>query len=133
VIVDSSALVALLLEEPDFRKYAEAIAEGNPSRLSAATYVELGVVIDRRREPRLARRVDDLIKASDIIIEPLTERQARIAREAYRDYGKGSGHPAQLNFGDCFAYALARDLAEPLLYKGNDFSHTDIESALDRR
>jgi ribonuclease VapC len=98
--------------------------------LSAATYVEFGVVIDGRRDPRLLRRVDDLINAAGITIEPVTEQQARIAREAYRDFGKGSGHPARLNFGDCFAYALARDRGEPLLYKGTDFSHTDIRSAI---
>ena len=65
-----------------------------------------------------------------IVIEPVTERQARIAREAYRDFGKGSGHPAQLNFGDCFAYALAKDKAEPLLFKGADFAHTDVRRAI---
>jgi ribonuclease VapC len=130
VIVDSSALVAILLEEPDFKRYAEALAGANPVRLSAATYVEFGIVIDARRDARLRRRVDDLIDAAGIIVEPVTEHQAGIAREAYRDYGKGSGHPARLNFGDCFAYALARDRGEPLLYKGEDFSHTDIRSAI---
>ena len=133
MIVDRSALVAILLKEPDFVKYAEAIASSGTARLSAATYVEIGAVADRKREPRAARGVDDLIEASAMIIEPVTERQARIAREAYRDYGRGSGHPASLNFGDCFAYALARDMREPLLYKGDDFSHTDVESALDAR
>jgi ribonuclease VapC len=133
VIVDSSALVAILLEEPELKTYAEAIAGASPARLSAANYVEVGVVVDTKRNPRLGRRVDDLIEGAGVLIEPVTGRQARIAREAYRDYGRGSGHPARLNFGDCFAYALARDMREPLLFKGDDFSHTDVESALDPR
>jgi ribonuclease VapC len=129
VIVDSSALLAILLEEPGFETYAAALSRANPVRVSAANYLEVCIVADGKGDPRLSRRVDDLINAPGAIIEPVTEHQARIAREAYRDYGKGSGHPARLNFGDCFAYALARDRAEPLLYKGTDFSHTDIRSA----
>jgi ribonuclease VapC len=73
--------------------------------------------------------LDDLIERSGIVIEPVTAEQAKIARLAYRDFGKGSGHPAALNFGDCFSYALARDKREPLLWKGDDFGHTDIRSA----
>jgi ribonuclease VapC len=99
-------------------------------RLSAASLLEAAIVTDASRDPVLSRELDDLVDALGIIIEPVTEHQARIAREAYRDYGKGSGHPARLNFGDCFAYALARDRGEPLLYKGSDFAHTDIRSAL---
>jgi ribonuclease VapC len=87
-------------------------------------------VIDQKRDPHLTRGVDDLLFSAEVTVEPVTERQARIAREAYRDYGKGSGHPARLNFGDCFAYALARDLNEPLLFKGDDFRHTDIKPAI---
>ena len=99
MIADTSALVAILLEEPDFTKYVEALAGASPPRLSAATFVEFGVVIDRKRDPRLVRRVDDLIAALGMVIEPLTEQQARIAREAYRDYGKGSGHVFNLGHG----------------------------------
>jgi ribonuclease VapC len=76
-----------------------------------------------------SRLVDDLLAAAQIVIEPVSPAQARIAREAYRDFGKGSGHAAGLNFGDCFAYALARATGEPLLYKGDDFSHTDVAAA----
>jgi ribonuclease VapC len=83
-------------------------------------------VIDSARDPVASRRVDELLDAGRISVEPVTATQARIAREAYRDFGKGSGHPAGLNFGDCFAYALARETDEALLFKGNDFSKTDI-------
>jgi ribonuclease VapC len=77
-----------------------------------------------------SRRFDDLFREADLIIEEVTEAQARIAREAYRDFGKGSGHPAGLNFGDCFAYALAKTTGEPILFKGDDFSRTDLSPAL---
>lgn len=86
--------------------------------------------MDKHREPVLSARLDELILDSEIVIEPVTVAQARIARQAYRDYGKGSGHPANLNFGDCLTYALARDKREPVLYKGDDFVHTDLRSAL---
>lgn len=79
----------------------------------------------------LSRLLDDLIERAEIAIEPVTVEQAKIARQAYRDYGKCSGHPANLNFGDCFSYALARVKHEPLLYKGNDFTHTDLQPALE--
>ena len=76
-----------------------------------------------------SRRFDDLVREANLIIEPVTEAQARIARDAYRDFGRGSGHPAKLSFGDCFAYALAKIAGEPLLFKGDDFAHTDIAAA----
>jgi ribonuclease VapC len=87
-------------------------------------------VIDGSRHPISSRRLDDLIREAQIVIEPVTEAQAHIARQAYRDYGRGSGHPARLNFGDCFAYALARATGEPLLFKGGNFRHTDIAPAI---
>ena len=88
--------------------------------------VESAVVIDASRDPIASRRFDDFIKEADILVEPVTKAQAQIAREAYRDFGKGSGHPARLNFGDCFADALAKDAGEALLFKGSDFAHTGI-------
>ena len=97
-------------------------------RLSAVSYVEAGAVTDSNRDPVLSRRLDDLIREVRMRIEPVTPRQAQMARQAYRDFGKGR-HKARLNFGDCFAYALAKDLDEPLLFKGTDFQHTDIEAA----
>ena len=98
--------------------------------MSAATYLETAMVIDMHRDPVLSAVLDELIQDVSIAIEPVTPEQARIARQAYRDYGRGSGHPANLNFGDCFAYALARDKREPLLYKGDGFVHTDLKSAM---
>ena len=92
--------------------------------------MESAIVIDGSRDPVASRRFDDLVKEAQLVIEPVTEAQARIAREAYRDFGRGSGHPARLNFGDCFSYALARATGEPLLFKGDDFAHTDITPAL---
>jgi ribonuclease VapC len=126
MIIDTSALIAILRNEPEARFCAQAIENAARRCLSAANFLEASVVIDCSRDPVASRRFDELIKEASIVIEPVTEAQARIAREAYRDFGKGSGHPAQLNFGDCFAYALAKDRGEPLLFKGDDFIHTDI-------
>jgi ribonuclease VapC len=130
MIIDASAIVAILLDEPDARLYATAIEASPVRRVSAATFLEIAIVVDNRQRPVAGRRLDDAIRDAAIAIEPVTEAQARIAREAYRDYGRGSGHPAGLNFGDCLAYALARDKSEPLLFKGADFAQTDIRSAL---
>src|SRR5262249_55928785 len=126
MIIDTSALIAILRDEPDARGFAVAIEAAAVRRISAATYVELGAVIDEARDAVASRRVDELISVGGIVIEPVTEDQARRARDAYRDFGKGSGHPAGLNFGDCFSYALATELGEPLLFKGTDFSRTDV-------
>jgi ribonuclease VapC len=132
VIVDSSALIAILRDEPDAAAHALAIEEARVRRVSAANLLEAAIVIDGSRDPVASRRFDDLVREARLVVEPVTEEQARVAREAYRDYGKGSGHPAGLNFGDCFAYALARVTGEPLLFKGGDFVHTDVASALPR-
>jgi ribonuclease VapC len=129
VILDSSALVAILRDEPEAATLAMAIEASTERRISAVNYVEAAIVIDCGRDPAASRRFDDLLREAKIVVEPVTVEQARIAREAYRDYGKGSGHPARLNFGDCFAYALAKDAGEPLLFKGDDFRHTDVTAA----
>ena len=129
MIIDTSAIVAILRGESGAAAFAEAIEAARARRISAATYVEIGAVIDGARDPVASRLVDDLIATAGIVIEPVTADQARIAREAYRDFGKGSGHPAGLNFGDCFAYALAKAFGEPLLFKGDDFSQTDVTAA----
>jgi ribonuclease VapC len=130
VIVDSSAIVAILRDEPDAADFARAIEQAATRRISAANLLGAAIVIDGNRDPVASRRFDELVAEAGLIVEPVTEAQARIAREAYRDFGKGSGHPAGLNFGDCFAYALAKATGEPLLFKGDDFSRTDIRPAL---
>ena len=130
MIVDTSALIAILRDEQDAMIHARAIANAAIRRISAATYVETSAVIDASRDPIASRRFDDLLHEAQFAIESVTEVQARIAREAYRDFGRGSGHPARLNFGDCFSYALAKAMDEPLLFKGDDFTRTDITSAL---
>ena len=130
MIVDASAVIAILRQEPEAQAFARAIASATVRRISAVNYVEAAAVIDGSRDPVASRRFDDLFRAARLLIEPVTEAQARMAREAYRDFGKGSGHPARLNLGDCFAYALAKVKDEPLLFKGDDFIHTDVISAL---
>jgi ribonuclease VapC len=126
VIIDTSALIAILRDEPEAASFAEAIRVAEVRRISAATYVEVGIVIDRAGDAVASRRLDDLIAAMSITIEPVTADQARLAREAHRDFGRGTGHRARLNFGDCLVYALAADLREPVLFKGDDFASTDI-------
>jgi ribonuclease VapC len=130
VIVDASALIAILRDKPEASACARAIEAASRRRISAANFVEAAIVIDAGQDPIASRRFDDLLRAAQLEIEPVTEVQARIARAAYRDFGRGSGHPARLNFGDCFAYALARVTGEPLLFKGDDFTNTDLISAL---
>jgi ribonuclease VapC len=130
MIIDTSALIAILRAEDDASDMAHAIEQAGMRQISAANYLEAAVVIDGSRDPVASRRFDELVQAADLRIEPVTQDQAQIAREAYRDFGKGSGHKAGLNFGDCFAYALAKTTGQPLLYKGNDFTHTDITPAL---
>jgi ribonuclease VapC len=130
VIVDTSALLAILRDEPEAAACARAIESAPSRRISAANFLEAAIVIDGSRDAIASRRFDDLMREARLLIEPVTEAQARTAREAYRDFGKGSGHPARLNFGDCFAYALAKATGEPLLFKGQDFTHTDLAAAL---
>jgi ribonuclease VapC len=130
MIVDTSAVIAVLKEESDGPRFLRALTRSaEPKRMSAANYLEAAIVVDANRNPLLSRRLDDLIVQTEIMAEPVTLEQANIARAAYRDFGKGSGHPAQLNFGDCFAYALAKSTREPLLFKGDDFAFTDVAIA----
>jgi ribonuclease VapC len=130
VIIGTSALIAILRAEDDDSEMALAIERAQARRISAAGYLETAVAIDASRDPIASRRFDELVETAELRVEPVTHDQARIARDAYRDFGKGSGHKAGLNFGDCFAYALAKSTGEALLFKGNDFGHTDITPAL---
>jgi ribonuclease VapC len=130
MILDSSSIVAILLAEPEARAFTKAIEATIDSSegcsVSAVSYVEASVVIDSGRDAIASRRFDDFFRASRITVAAVTPRQAEIARQAYRDFGKGR-HKAGLNLGNCFAYALAKELDEPLLFKGNDFNRTDIK------
>jgi ribonuclease VapC len=130
LIVDTSAIVAILRGEPDADRYVEALGRAAEPLISAGTYLEVAIVVDANRDPVLSGRLDDLLAVARVKVEPVTERHAEIARQAYRDFGRGSGHRAGLNLGDCFAYALARASGEPLLFKGDDFSETDVASVL---
>ncbi len=124
--MNTSAIIAILRNEPEAERFAGVIEAASERRISAVSFVEAAAVIDGSRDAVASRRLDDFVREAGLVIEPVTVDQARIAREAYRDFGKGSGHPAKLNFGDCFAYALAKAAGEPLLFKGDDFVHTDV-------
>jgi ribonuclease VapC len=129
VIVDTSALLAVILDEDDAAEFVSAVRQARRSRMSAGNYLEAGIVIDRKRDAAASRQLDTLLSAMRIEVAPVTPTQAGIARQAYRDFGKASGHPARLTFGHCFAYALAIDTDEPLLFKGDDFRRTDVRVA----
>jgi ribonuclease VapC len=129
MIVDTSALIAIIKMEPEAASIANAMEKAETVRISAGTLLEAFIVVDGYRNPKLSARLEEIAEHPRIVIEPVTEAQAKIARQACRDYGKGSGHPAGLNFGDCFSYALARDKREPMLWKGDDFGYTDLRPA----
>lgn len=126
MIVDSSAIIAILRDEPDAADHQLALAAAATRRMSAATLVEAGIVAGPSRRGDL----DDLVAAAGIEVVALDAVQARVALEAHDRYGRGSGSPARLNLGDCFTYALAKESGEPLLFQGDDFTHTDLASAL---
>ena len=128
MIVDSSAVVAILLSEADADHLSNKLTGAPRLRMSAATYLEVSIVMENKGGPRAGYELDDFIANTEIEIVSLTLEQAEAARVAWRRFGKGN-HPARLNFGDCFSYALAKTSGEPLLFKGNDFAQTDIEPA----
>ena len=130
MIVDTSAIVSIALGEPDAEALKAELERSVNSRISAPSYVELCAVLQRRNRPEIGRMVDRLLAAYGIEIETFDAEQARVAAQAYRDYGRGSAHRAQLNLGDSYSYALAHIAGEPLLFLGDDFIHTDIQSAL---
>jgi ribonuclease VapC len=129
VIVDTSAVLSILFNEDDAAEYSRAISRADSLRMSAANFVEAGIVVDAQTQNDGRQQFDKFIRHAGIIIEPVTEEQAHAARQAYVDFGKGR-HPAGLNFGDCFAYALAKVTGEPLLFKGADFQRANIKAAL---
>lgn len=128
MIVDTSALVSIMLREIDVMRYVEALERG-PVSISAATLVEAEMVVYGRRGPQALEELRRLMNEVDAKVIPFDEHQARIASDAHRRYGRGSKHPAKLNYGDCFSYALAIARDEPLLFKGDDFIHTDVRVA----
>jgi len=128
MIVDSSAILAILFNEDDAERYARAITDADACRISAANFVEVAIVVEAQTKATGSRQFDAFFRRAGIVIEPVTEEQAHIARQAYTDFGKGR-HKAGLNFGDCCAYALAKTSGETLLFKGEDFKKTDIASA----
>lgn len=129
MVVDTSALVALLSLEPEAARLAAAIESDATRLISAATVVETGIVIESRYGPEGGRELDLLIAKAGLSVEAVTAQHAEAARDAWRRYGKGR-HSAALNYGDCFSYALARVTGEPLLFVGHDFSHSDITAAV---
>lgn len=129
MIVDTSALVAIMLGEPEAEHLLEVAAAAPTLTMSAATALEASIVLDSRSAPQQRRRLDDLMVALAIDVVPFDEEHWRVARTAYQDFGRGSGHPARLNMGDCYAYALHRVTGEPLLYVGDDFFAAGVPRA----
>ena len=129
MIVDTSALVAIVLDEPGADTLSEILLAASRPRMAAPTLVELYAVLDNRSSPAQRRRLDALLELYGIEVEPFTAEHTEIAREAYREFGRGSGHPARLNLGDCFAYALAAATRDRLLFVGDDFARTDLRPA----
>ena len=128
MIVDSSAVLAILFSEPDARRHAGAIMAASPCRMSVANVLEASIVVERRGGDAAAHELDALLESAEVELVPVTVEHLEAARRAWRRFGKGN-HPAKLNFGDCFAYALAKATGEPLRFKGEDFAQTDIEAA----
>ena len=129
MVIDTSALVAILEQESDADGLLRRLAAAGARRISAATLLETAIVLEARSGERGGEQLDLFLARAQIEVEPVTAEQMRVARKAWRRYGKGSGHAARLNFGDCFSYALAQSLGEDLLYKGAEFSHTDVAVA----
>ena len=130
MIVDSSVLVACLKKEDDYESWTRQLHDAKPHlKLSAASYLETSIVIDGSGDDNASANLDLFLDRLLIEIMPVTAQQARLARAAYARFGKGRDHPAKLNFGDCFSYALSAETGEPLLFKGNDFARTDVRVA----
>ena len=126
MVVDTSVLLAILQDEPERRRFNEALESADSRLMSVATFVETSIVIESRYGAEGLRDLDLLLERAGLELVPVDVEQARAARAAYSRFGKGR-HPAALNFGDCFSYALARVLGEPLLFKGGEFSQTDLQ------
>jgi ribonuclease VapC len=132
MVIDTSAVLAILLGEEEAGRFVQVIAAGQRTSMSAANWLEAAIVMDCRGDAVASREFDRFFRTSGIVVEAVTPEHAALARQAYRDFGKGR-HPAGLNLGDTFAYALAKSLDQPLLFKGNDFSQTDIDAVDPKR
>jgi ribonuclease VapC len=130
IVLDTSALIAILTDEPERRAFNETIERAGTRMMSAATLLETKMVLFARHGGAGVNALDAFLLRGDILIAPVTATQAELAFDAFRRFGRGTGHAAHLNYGDCFSYALARENAAPLLFKGGDFGHTDVEPAI---
>ncbi|MFY9683176.1 MAG: type II toxin-antitoxin system VapC family toxin [Candidatus Sulfotelmatobacter sp.] len=126
MVIDTSAVVAILRQESEAESLLSRLTAAGSRRISAATLLETAIVLEGKAGERGGEQLDLFLARAQIEVTPVTAEQVRVARKAWRRYGKGSGHAARLNFGDCFSYALAQSLGEELLYKGTDFAHTDV-------
>jgi len=129
MVVDTSALLAIFLAEPERKQFLDVITQGDIRCISAANVLEAGIVLEARRGEAAGREFDLFLNQAKLEVVPVDSDQIDIARVAWRKYGRGR-HPAGLNFGDCFAYALAKVMGEPILFKGDDFTHTDLSPAI---
>ena len=128
MILDTSALLAIFLAEDEAGEFSRMITETNVCRLSVVSRLELSIVLERKGTPDVTRHAERFLRDAGIVEEPVTLQQGELARQAFYDFGRGR-HKASLNFGDCFAYALAKAMREPILFKGNDFARTDLQAA----
>lgn len=127
MVIDTSAVLAWLKGEPERQHIVQALEAHSVCRLSAVSLIEAHIVVRAREHPAMVDKLNRFLDEINAVIMPFDEQQARLADTAFQRYGKGQGHPAQLNLGDCVVYALAKVVQEPLLFVGNDFSQTDIE------
>lgn len=130
MIIDASAILAILLFEPERDRFVQVLHGERNLSVSIVNFVEVGIKLDKDPHEERPALLDEMIRSFGIEIAPVSVELGQIARQAHKDFGRGSGHPARLNLGDCFAYALAKFRGEPLLFKGNDFGQTDLKAAL---
>ena len=127
MVIDTSAILAWLKEEAERARIIAALEAHSARRLSAGSLLEAQIVVRAREHPALLEKLERFLDEIEILVTPFDENQARLAADAFQRYGKGQGHPAQLNMGDCAVYALAKSVNEPVLFVGNDFAQTDVE------
>ena len=127
MVIDTSAILAWLKEEPERSRIVAALEAHSARRVSTVSLLEAQIVVRAREHPALLEKLDRFLDEIEVQVMPFDETQARMAADAFQRYGKGQGHPAQLNMGDCAVYALAKSVNEPVLFVGNDFAQTDVE------